>query len=213
MYYQFGWTGKDLAEQSVETVREEDPGVLDSSGEHCRVAGNDLKDLGGGAAVGLRVVGSAGGSIDDCRGAEGGSFWFDGYSLEANTNVVDGGAAIEQHACRRDFLGVALQSSAADWVKTKDGSAHEPGMIGLDCQDAGSSAQIGGGGDERGCTTVGGYAHILKNISADQEVKIVGEWIEGTGDTGNAGQGVEAVVEVKFRFELRQRSLRRCGGR
>jgi hypothetical protein len=45
-----------LTEQSVETIGKEDPRIFGTGGRDVRAAGNNLENLRGGAAVGLRVV-------------------------------------------------------------------------------------------------------------------------------------------------------------
>ena len=70
-------------------------------------------------------------------------------------------------------------------------------MIGLDPQNARCCRQVCRSGDERSRPTIGSDADILEDVRANQEVEVVGEGIEGAGDSSRTGECVEAVVEIQ----------------
>ena len=73
-------------------------------------------------------------------------------------------------------------------------------MIGLDCEDARRSGEVGfagsGGAEERSGSVVGGDPDVLEDIGSDEEGGVAGEGIEGCSDSSGVGEGVEGCVEV-----------------
>ena len=187
-----------LTEESVETVGKEDAHIFRARRGNIRAAGNNFEDLGCAAAVGLGVVGRAGLCIDDGCRAIGRARRLDGNGLEANADVIP----VELPS---SFMRVAEISAYRPCSPAfPSGSAIKievrikPGVIGLDPQDARCRRQVRRRGDQRSGPTISGDAHILENVCANQEVKIIGEGIEGARDARRAGQRVEAVVKIEI---------------
>ena len=59
-------------------------------------------------------------------------------------------------------------------------------MIGLDRKDTGGCHEVCGHREQRGRPMVGGDAHILENIGADEKVIIAGIGAEGRSHQGSS---------------------------
>ena len=62
-------------------------------------------------------------------------------------------------------------------------------MVGLNSQDAGSGAQVGGGADQGSSAVVGGHTEVLED-----EGTVVKEDVVGVGGEGGAQGGVQGSI-------------------